>query len=402
MTMARTCLVSLTVTSALMWGCGEEGANAPQADAPIVRPAKVETLGLDLSEQALPQELRGADLNIAQSLTLGTAAGGLSGFFVLGQGGFEQVDSVAVNAIVSLEGVGFLLGRQDGLRIWDGSMKGTSLDDTIQDSSVTALAARQDEVWIATATTVFLFDGDELFSFEIDGVTSIDTFDLSQDVLLGGATLRILRADDDQWTLADLDEEPVEGALPAAGGRIVGLQQGALIERVDASDGQVAWRNVSLSSSDDDQGARDVEAMASDPETGDLWIATDAEIVKLSGETVFKTDKPEGMEAVVKATVSSDGEVWLSDGANLWSAGSDGSIITFAQHIAPFSAENCERCHQTENGVGHPIVSYEQWSSEADEILNQLETEAMPADGRTLVGGSADLVRRWIEGGLQE
>ena len=398
----QSCLMTLTVLSASLWACSPEEVNTLPEGSAVVTPASVEDLDLDLSQLILPAELGSSDLSIAQSLTLGTAAGGPNGFFLLGAGGFEQIDPSPINGIVNLEGTGFLIGRADGLRIWDGALKGTTLDDAIAEAPVMALATRGSEVWIATEDDLFLFDGQELLSFSIKGVEAIETFAGSRDVLLGGDTMSILRKEAGEWTLAEMIDEPVDGALPASGDRILGLSGGALMERIDAGEDQVVWRKVSLSSEENDQGASDVESITTDPGNGDLWIATSTKIVKLTGADVSIAQKPEGMGEVIRALVSSDGVAWFSDGESLWSAGDDENVITFTTHIEPFSDNNCSRCHPAENGIGHPIASFEQWTAEAEEILNQLETGAMPADGSALVGGSADLVRRWIEGGLQE
>ena len=401
----RSVLIGVWVCGALMVGCGgEEGSSPVQSgDAPVIRPATVESLALDLSQQTLPAALGGADLLLARDVSLGTIAGGQGGLFLQGAGGFEQIDEAPVSGVVALAGVGILIGREEGLRIWDGALKGTSLDDAIE-GPVTALAARGDEVWIATGEALFLLGGEALSAFEgLGGITSISTFAGSSDVLLRDAEgeLMVLRAEGESWSIKALSGEPVQDALPGAGDRILGLDGGALVERVEVGGGEVAWRRVALSEDVQDEGAEGIEAIAVDPGSGALWVVDGAKVARIEGGTVSSAARPEGMGEVVQALVTGGGVLWLSDGSGLWSAGGEGETISFETHIAPFSAANCERCH-VENGVARLLVTYDNWVEESAGILTQLETGAMPADGRALVGGSADLVRRWIEGGLQE
>ena len=228
--------LALVLISLLALGCGDEDESAQPAtvEAPVVRPASVQELALDLSQQALPAQLTSADLFVASSVTLGTIAGGEAGLFVQGSGGFELLDETPVRGLVNLDGDSFLVGREDGLRIWDGALKGTTLDESVGEAAITALAAQGEDIWIATSDALFVLEADGLTTFsELAGVTSISAFAGSKDVLLRASDgLTVLRAQGDDWVVQSLDEEPVEQALPGVGDRIIGLDGDALVERI--------------------------------------------------------------------------------------------------------------------------------------------------------------------------
>ncbi len=397
---------SLALASSLA-ACGGEagdkdGVEAPPSEAPIVRPASVEELSLELSAQELPEGLVSGGLLVASDVALGVAAGGEGGLFVQGAGGLERVDEAPVSGLVAIEGVGFLVGGQGGLKIWDGALKDTTLDEALAGASVTALATRGAEVWIGTEDGLLVFDGASLLAFEgLGGASAIHAFEGSTDVLLVGVegALSVLRQEGQGWSLHGLDGEPVQVALPGAGGRILGLDEGALVERVSVSPEAAAWRAVALSEDAGDTGAAGIEAMAVDPASGAVWVVSAEAIARLEGGAVAVGERPEGLGGVDRAQVTGDGALWLSDGVTLWSAGGQAEVVGFEDRVAGFGEDNCARCHG-DGGVAHVMVSYEQWVAEAEQIVDELESGRMPADGRPLVGGGAELVRRWIEGGF--
>ncbi len=385
---------------------GGDGVSGPSSESvPVVRPEAVTEVASQGVELGLPDGDWGSNaLSVVQDALLGTWVGGPEGLFVERSAGFELVDAEPVNAMILLEEVGVLVARADGLWVWDGaSLRITSLQSELGEGPVLALAEADGVLWLATDAELFVYEGGQLAAFEgIEAVVGIHAAaDASQVVLTqDDGALSLLRQDGDGWVWVSLEQEPASAAVPAANGRLLGLDGDALIERVSLGDGQVAWRPVALTDSPDDPGAAGLEALASDPQSGAVWAVDSGHIAKLSGASVERFEKPEALGTVSLAQVSQDGILWLwADGA-LWRVGDDGEVVGFATHIEPFAQANCGRCH-AEGGVAHHLETYEQWSDEAAAILVTLEEGSMPADGQPLELGTAQLVQRWIEDGLE-
>jgi ligand-binding sensor domain-containing protein len=323
--------------------------------------------------------------------------GGAAGLFQQTTSGFESVSETPVVGLVGFSDIVFV-ANDDGLFIWDGTLRAAALGQSVE-GSPTSVARDGDDLWVATDQGLYLLSGEELSAFaSLASAGLISGCGDSDDVIValdGG--LRILRSDGSAWVVVDVSDEPATTMVPAAGGRIFGEESGVLRERISVDDG-VAWRPVALTTSAADGGASGVDALLADPVTGATWVAQADVISRLTGADVGTVDRP-ALGALTLATVTSDSALWLGDGVSLVRIGEQ-RVVTWDGEIAEFNANNCTRCHQTD-GIGRPLETKESWVNEVDQIIDAIENERMPQDGAALVGGTADLVRQWKEGGLQ-
>jgi hypothetical protein len=392
--------------------CGNEaGQNVvPPPNPPpvqgdeVIRPTAVETLALAVEEHSLPPELQNDDtLSVAHLEGLGVLVGGTAGLFFLGTTGFEPLDASPVHALATMEPSGVLVASDRGLLIWNGALAESSLNAALSTEVVLAMATRGGDLYLGTASALWLLSAGELFQFtELTNVKSIDASLGANDIVVTReGAISGLRKEGADWILRTLsDEIGMSRAVPGSDDRIVSLENGLIKLRVAIGEDGVSWYPISLSLEASDAGATGVEILAVDPITGAVWAVDANAIVRIDHARVGKITRPAGMTAPRSIAVTADGAVWISDGITLRRFGNEGRPITFAENIAVFSQNNCERCHAPLK-VAHPLDTYEAWAAEVDRIIDALETRRMPQDGAALVGGTVDLVRRWRDEGLR-
>lgn len=395
--------------SAIDAGAPLDGGQAPDAaDDRVVRPTGISTVALPLEHFTLPAALVGdAPLEIVTTTVGLSMLGSGSGLFSFGGSGFTRVSSAAVVGLVELDARTLVVAGTAALSIYDGTLVRSPLTDALASESIEALARRDDELWIGTSTAVYRYQSGRLARLaSIGGGRDITTFDRAPLLIVrgpSGAEHALRTATATAWTVQPLHEEvALERAVPAAGDRVLGLEGGRLYQRVAVGADRVAWRPVSLSTSAADLGAREIEAVALDPASGALWVIDARFVFRLetTAGRVARLLRPASLGAVIAANATRDGALWLSDGESLVRMGNSGPPVTYAPAIARFASDNCLRCHSSA-GPGRALETYAQWVANVDRAITQLERRSMPADGRALVGGTVELIRRWRADGLR-
>lgn len=385
----------------LFAACGgpAETESPPAADT-VVRPSRIDALDVAVQTHALPDGLRDdATLSIAALDGGVTLIGGAAGLYTLDGTGFREVAGGAVTGLAVTE-EGTVVGRSDGLHIYDGDLTLSPLSERLG-GGVTAVALRGTELFLGTDEALFLLADGGLYAFdELGAVRQIAASADNRTLIVDrdDETLR-LKEEDGVWSRHALTSEvALDAVVPAGPDRIFAAAVGLLVERVSLEDG-AAWRPVALTAEKEDTGASGIEAISVEPASGRLWVVTRDSVARLYGDAVALRERPPGLGAALAARATRDGAVWISDGTNLVRVGSDQPPVTWSDDVRAFSADNCERCH-IPLGVGHPLDTYEAWTAEVDRIIDALEQERMPQDGAVLVGGTADLIRRWKADGL--
>jgi hypothetical protein len=72
------------------------------------------------------------------------------------------------------------------------------------------------------------------------------------------------------------------------------------------------------------------------------------------------------------------------------------SALSFAKDVMPIVSGRCAKCH--EQGPGHTLITFEQWTAEKDKIVSALAEGRMPADG-PLDPDQLATIQRWVYGG---
>lgn len=378
----------------------------PGTPPPVVRPVAVEDVTLEVQTHTLPAALQSdATLQLGVLPSGVTVAGGAGGLFEVGASGFTAISELAVHGIAPHE-LHLVIATSDGLRVFDGEMVPSPLDGVLATERPQSLASRDEELWIGTSGGLWIHHQGRLSRFEgMSMVDEISTFDGASTVLVHEAgEHQAVRLEEGRWSAQNLSEELAitESAL-GPGGRIFGLKDGALLERVSLS-GKAAWRSVALSTAENATVARDIQGLASDPGSGALWIVAPDAIYRLdtAGGRLAKIARPAGLGPVIAARAVAGGALWVTDGSTLHRIGNAGPPVSWAESIDRFAESNCVRCHASTGGIALPSLdTHEAWVANIDRILAALTAGRMPADQQPLRDGTIDLVRKWRDDGLR-
>lgn len=364
----------------------------------------MQTLTFGAETLALPPALAGAPVHFGIKDDGRILVGGPAGLYAIGGTGTASVSSRAVLDVYESDAVGFLVATEEGVFVYDGTLLPSQLDDALDGDLVANFTPRGDELWFASQLRLYLLDGTGLYAFdEMLGVASLTTHAGGRiGVGTSSGAFSLMVPDGADWQRLDLEGEVDLDALAPSDDRIFGVVDGALLERLARPrDGAIVWRPVSLVEDDTDPGATGVTHLVVDPMSGAVWVLQPGLASRIDGDRVGTIALP-SLGAITSARVTMDGALWVSDSASLVRIGSDEPPLSFETHVKPFSDKNCARCHAPMLGISTLVLdSAEDWSANIDEIIRQVEEGRMPADAMPLIGGSADLPRRWLSGGMQ-
>ena len=224
-------------------------------------------------------------------------------------------------------------------------------------------------------------------------------------VRTSSGTYDVLRSDSDQWTRQSMSSElALSGLVPGVDDRLIGIERETqrVVERVQRPrDGATVWRRVALSTEVDDPGAL-ATTVAVDPNVGFVWVVGSSTLTRIESSRAVTMARPAALEDVKRAAVTDDGALWLYDGSSLHRIGEAEPPPSYETHIKPFAERNCSRCHAPMLGVSTLVLNgQDDWVANIDKIVQQVEASLMPADQQPLIGGNADLPRRWRDGGMR-
>ena len=373
-------------------GCGEEQDF-------VIRPASTDTLSL--SQSTYPHELGISPHAVASSTALGTMLASDTGLYQLNTSGIAAIEE---NPIVGLASYGesFIYATQSSVSIWDGVMIDSGLNDFFTDPKFTGLAVFGEDIWIATAQSVFLHQSTGMIEFpDLSNVTHFSSFASSNQIALSGSdgSSYLIEHSNGDYYGQSLANEPISKALIGSQNSILAHDNGALIQRLPgATENTVSWHPVALTTDEQDPGEQGVLQMLSDPQTGATWLRTTSGLKRLQQDRVYTMELPSTDAMLIG--VADDASVWLSDNSAIYKLEGDSEPVTFAGNISAFSETNCAECHAP-GGPAHEIHTYEQWVAEIDEIIEAIESGTMPAGGNELKGATVQLLYQWMEDGLR-
>lgn len=330
--------------------------------------------------------------------------GGASGLFDLSSTPPTRLSTSAVGGLVAMPPFGVVLVEGGAIAIQSDRRRRSPLTAALG-APATRAARRGAELWLGTEASLFYWTADRLF--EVPGLGAVDAIETSS-----AAQVLVVKTPETQWLLrddgagfsaADLsDEDAPAHVVTGPSNRVFGVDEGRLLERVSRA-GRVVWVAAALTPDRADPGARDVEALATDPTTGALWVVTSTALHRLDGARhVSRLARPAGLGRVARARVGDDGGLWVADTTSLVRVGGTDAPITFAAVVAKFNTDNCARCHSERAQIGRPFLdTYAQWVANVDRVVLQLELGRMPPGGAALIGGTVDTIKAWRSGGLR-
>ncbi|MBK6686137.1 MAG: hypothetical protein IPG45_16810 [Deltaproteobacteria bacterium] len=390
----------------LLVACGGTEAPAPLPPDPIyearplVRPTGSADITLEQQGVALPVELQGQRLHVAALSGVGTLVGGEGGLYQLTTEGLELVDATPVVGLAAFEDR-IVVAHATDLAVWHGTLEPSSINETLSGRTLSALYSDGADLWLGTDLGLDRIRAGRLERFmAMPSPRALGRFQGGQHLIVteaGGAisALRETTAGVEQQVLTS--ESSLLAVAPGAGDRLYAVEGGALLERQAVPGDLVRYRPIALTPTAE-AGATSITGLVVDPSTGFVW-AIGPVLARLENGRTSLVVPPAELGVPTTITVTTDGALWLGDGARLVRIGNQGPPVTWAE-IEPFHQANCQRCHAP-LGTGHPLETYEVWSTEIDAIVTAVEAGRMPQDGRALTGGTVELLRRWRADGLR-
>ncbi|MCB9638060.1 MAG: cytochrome c [Myxococcales bacterium] len=362
-----------------------------------------------LSSYPLPKTLKADEQIIIRHVPdRGTLIGSNSGLYYITGQGLLQNDIETVVAMAPWQNSYLLIARSDKLQIWDGAFHESDIYRKLNDEKVTALAAQaNDTMWIGTEKALYLVKGTEVRSFEqFAGAQAIHTFlDATSAIVKGkdGSFKALSLAENGEVKMEDFSSSSniPEQIITGKGGQIWGLTEGLLYHWTQQGS-QNAWAAFGWSPKTTDGQPSKLTQLSVDAMTGKTWALTEHDVFQITPERVYRIERPSGI-GKIRSIQAAEDALWLADEENLHKL----SIVTGSEEIRyngkvkAFMDANCLRCHGT-SGPGRNLDSYAATKDIAVRIAEVIETGQMPPDKNTLVGGDANMIRRWIEGGTKE
>ncbi len=365
---------------------------------------KATTLSVASSTYPLPEDLakQQASFRLGSIAKLGTLVGGATGLYHLSNGKLSSLEQEPVVAIAPWRGKFLVIAQTKQLVVWDGELH----QPLKFGSAILDVAAQSDHIlWIATTKQLWRLQNDKLEAFaSIKDVRKLYSFTGSSYVVAQDkeGVFFFFRTDSTGkllWSRLEKTAPSVEQLVPGFNGMLWGLSKGKLVVR-ETKDGKVRWGEYDWTQWGDDKLAEKVGALQwliSDVHNGRLWAVGKTSIVSIYGKKVSYGERPAALSRIKSLVATSDSTLWVNDGKQLHQlTRTQAASITYEGQIAPFMKKNCWRCHQ-KVGPGRPLDDYELVKKFIGSILKQIESGGMPTDGKPLVGGDANLLKRWME-----
>ena len=386
-------LVGLTV------GCGEttQTQTAPTA---IELPETVETLSVPVTKRDLPNDW-GEHLVLVTTVDEVLVGGG-TGLFALTANSLTRLDP---NPVLDLAvfGGGVVVARPAGNYFWkDGVLGRSPLSDVLSDTSVAALSAAGETLWLGTSSGVWAYSNDRL-SHMMDGpsIRRVSSTTNGKFVTMEdseGAVFALEPADD-EWAVLELTADGVTELQPTVDSLYALI--GGRLHRMVSEGTSTVWRQIGAAG-DSTDAIDGISNIQTQNDGAGIWLVTDTEIVGVLGNTRRTLERGDDLEEA-RLILDASNRPWLFGNGRLavYSEAEVPSIdATWAGSIKEFADTNCTRCHGP-LGTAIPLHTLEQWKELSTQIIEELTAGRMPLDGAELIGGDVELIRAWVEGGQQ-
>jgi len=200
-----------------------------------------------------------------------------------------------------------------------------------------------------------------------------------------------------------VEDTKMEDIMPWQNGEFWGLSKGKLFFR-KKTDTKAAWWPFRLKPDKDKEFEWSVKKMALDSKANVIWLWAGESILRIDEEEARKLNWKEALKNVVLFKVGVDEALWVSDGTILWRVGQEGAATTYEKDVKPFVSQSCLKCHKPGGSADFkPLLTYENVRAAVNDMIRRIEDKSspMPPPPSQLVGGDAETLRRWIQGGYR-
>lgn len=394
-------------------GAPNTDAGGQQPDTPpqynYISPNKTAGL-LDVKTYALPKELQNdTTLHINGQKGNSALVGGKKGLYQIVEKKLNLIDKGIVTGIVPWGELKVLIARPDKIQLWSGSLEETALFKQLDGSLITNLKLHgKDEAWIGTQKSLWTLKNDSLTQYsQIPGIRQLFAYAGSTAMAVHtqkGEFLAMRWRDKEGWTQQSFSDEDLalQALFPNTRNEFWGLTEDGMYQR-KLEKKKAAWWPYRLDADSKGVEKKQIEAVALDPSAGYVWAVTAGNLYRLKGDnTALSLPRPKGMAKAIRATVSNDGALWVSDGKNLYRFGNDGPAVSFTTNVAPFLKSNCNSCHNSGKDAAariFPFEKYEEVKKSVADMIKAIDQKRMPPEPKPFTNGDVNTLRRWVAGG---
>lgn len=388
-----------------------------------LQPDKWTPLRLGYQSYQLPKELRqDATLSI---LVHGNELwfGGKKGLFRLQNGAFKQEDDKPVVGLALWapkdQPTQIVIGRSTSLDLWFRGLVPSSLNGKLGGATITSLHTMGDGMlWIGTSTGLVMVKGEQLTRLDqLKNIKRVNRHPQAPDLVLEAVdgSLAIIRPNGEGWgvraPVSPKGKSVFKAVSPINSDSFWGVADGLLYYRV-LKGGLFYWwpfivdpeAKAATKGGIPTVGANwMVSRLGLNPKTGDTWAIVKGQLLLLGAKTIQQMPIPEELSALAMMTFSPDGSMWLSDGDKLLRVGSEQKSVSYKQDLKPFLEQSCVSCHKEGGIASHFLVgTYNDAKAGAEKMIKRIANGTMPPPPAKLIGGDADLIRRWMKDGYQQ
>ena len=380
----------------------------------VLTPESFAPIGLEKTEWAMPKSATNeTKLHFVLHAGLNTLFGGKTGLYLVEKSKITQIDKKSVVGLVAWKTSTVVVAQSKQLYLWDGkTLAPTNFAKNLDGSEITALAERSSEsFWIGTQQSLWLLEKEQLRPFsQIKGVKA----------MWSAPSKKLLVIVDTQGEYHALEEQAGSWALRSFGKENVTLtaltsfedakkldfwglgRDNQLLLRKSLSGNEAAWWPFRLKPDKDDKETLKITQLLFQRKPEHTWALTTGDLYRLSEGVARTLPRPTKLQAIKAANSTSDGALWLSDGAILVRFGKALPATEYKSDVAPIMTANCIRCHKPGGKARfRPLQTYKQVRDIASEILKRIDiTKNMPP-GQTLPASQIALFKSWIAGGYQ-
>lgn len=368
-------------------------------------PRAIETVTLGSKLYELPSSTFSKKGFFASSVDkIGTVLADPSGLFQVSNNKLSILTLDPITGIAPWRGQFILVASETELMVFTGTLESLNLSDKLQldKHKLTALTTQtSNTAWIGTDAHLWRVVEDKIDAFSsIKAVTALACYVGSSHIV---ATTKdngfvVLRTSSDgsveQLTLPK-DSPSFTTLVPGTGDVLWGLADGKVYAQQKAEDGTSNWVQYILTTDDDQPDT--IEHLVLDATTGNIWAVGKAFLFSINNDKILKTKRPDSVKTLASAAATNGTSLWISDGTQLHQfVRQSNQNITYEGQVSVFMKENCTRCHST-LGTASPLDTYDTVKQRIQSIIQQVESGAMPADGKPLVAGDVNTLKGWVE-----
>lgn len=373
------------------------------------------SLKLSVRSYAMPTTFKGDTTLSVVLMGNDLWLGGKSGLYRWLNGKFEQIDDKAVVGLavwpVEKDTKGLLIARPDGMDVWyNQTIAPSALNyKLIKGEKLQVLLARgTEDLWLGTDQGLRRWKAEKLSTFaDLKKVKRLFSYPASKELIvtLEDGRIVVLREEQAGWSIQTLESEikdrKLEQVMLWKNSEYWGVSGTSLFYR-KRGEKDAAWWPFRLRPDKNKPEEWSVLTVTFDPGVGAVWVLAKEGILRLDENEALQVDVKEKFGNALFFRVESDEALWWSDGISLLRLGQDGPVLTYEKEVKTFVESSCLKCHKQGGSAEFlPLGSYDDVRKHVNRMIIRIESKEtpMPPPPNQLVGGDAETLRRWIQGG---